>query len=153
MAPSIRYVPPQTDAMASLSTRAARRNPIRLVVEDTIVLLSNLRYLLGIVLPFRAKDSSDEFYLDFSGVRDMVLQLGLFVLEACLIVVALPVVLIMPGAFSIAAWTVCGFIVYLISRPMEGPDVLYSNMTNYTLGQAEQHKDERWLFVNGCIVG
>lgn len=124
-----------------------------LIFQDTIVLLSNLRYLPGIILPFKAKDSSDEFYLDFSGCRDTILQLGLFILESAMILFAVPVILILPGAFSLAAVMACCLVIFLMCYPMEGPDVIYSNMSKYTLGQAEQHKDERWLFVNGCIVG
>lgn len=153
MAQSIRYIPPQMDPMASLSTRSARQNPIFLILQDAFVLITNLRYLPGTFLPFGTKDPSNELYLDPSGVREQVLQGGLFVMEIVILLLAIPTILILPGVLSTAICTVCCLTVYLLCSPIEGPKVIYSNMSEETLGQAEQHKNERWLFINGCMVG
>ena len=153
MTQAIRYIPPQMDPMASLSTLASRQNPIRLILQDTGVLISNLKFLPGIVLPFKANNPSDEFYLNLMGLRDTLLQGGLFLLETILLLLAAPVILILPGALWMIVWAACSLAIYLLCKPMEGPTVVYSNMSDETLALAEQHKDERWLFVNGCIVG
>lgn len=153
MAQSIKYIPPQTDPMASLSTRADRENPIRLFVEDLSVLFVNLRYLPNVLLPFKAKSSTDELYFDLSGIKDGVLQGGLFVLESHLFLLAIPAILVLPGALWIGLLAMGCLLVYLLCKPIDGPAVLYSTMSEETLTLAEQHKDERWLFVNGIIVG
>ena len=153
MAQSVRYVPAQEDPMASLSTRAARQSPIRLMLLDTWVLLTNIRYLPNIILPFKTTKSSDELYLDFPGIRESIIQCVLFVLEAVLLLVAIPLYVILPGALWILVVAVCCLTVYGLCKPIEGPTVLHSNMNGATLALADQHRDERWLFVNGCIVG
>ena len=149
----IQYVPSQIDPMASLSTRADRENPLRLLLQDTAVLLANLRYLPNVFLPFKAQDSSDELYLDLRGIRDDVLQAFVFMLESALLFLAAPAILILPGGLWMAALTIGCLAVYLLCKPMEGPTVLYSNMTEETLALAEQHRNERWLFINGVLVG
>ena len=149
----IQYVPSQVDPMAGLSTRAERENPIRLLLQDTAVLLANLRYLSNVFLPFKAQDSSDELYLDLKGIRDDVLQAFIFLLELALLLLAVPAILILPGALWMSALAIGCLVVYLLCKPMEGPTVLYSNMSEETLALAEQHRGERWLFINGVMVG
>ena len=153
MTHNVRYTPTQMDSMASLSTKSTRQSPIRLMLQDTGVLLANLRYLPGIVLPFKTSQSSDEFYLDFSGIRDAFVQGVLFMLETIFLVLAIPAFLILPGSLWIVVCAVGGLIVYGLCKPIEGPTVVYSNISEETLATANQHRDERWLFINGCMVG
>lgn len=123
------------------------------MLQDAYVLITNLRYLPGIFLPFRTQNSSSEFYPDVSGVRDAILQGVLFAVETLLLLSAIPVILVAPGAVSLTISTACFLLIYLLCKPFQGPKVRYSNMSKETHYQAEQHKDERWLFVNGCMVG
>jgi len=153
MAQSIRYIPPQMDSAAGLSTSAARPSPIRLMLQDAGVLINNLRYLPGIVLPFKTKKKSDELYLNISGTAGIILQGSLFVIETVLLLLTFPFFLILPGGVWAAGLGVCYLAIYFLCMPIEGPAVLYSNMSKTTQALAESHKDERWLFVNGCMVG
>ena len=153
MAHSVRYIPTQMDTMASLSTQATRQSPIRLMLQDTGVLIANLRYLPDIVLPFKGKNSSDEFYLDCSGYKDIIVQSLLLIIEALSLIVAIPAFLILPGLAWMTVCAACSVLVYGLSKLIEGPTVVYSNMSKETVVMANQHRSERWLFINGCIVG
>lgn len=153
MADGVKYIPPQMDPLAGTSTRAARQSPIRLAIQDAGVLFTMLPYLPNVFLPFKATDPSNELYLDLSGTRDMILQSWLLIMETVLLILGVPALLILPGIVSITAIALSSLVIYLISKPMEGPRVAYSNMNDATLAIAEQHKDERWLFVNGCATG
>ena len=153
MAGNIKYIPGQQDPMAGISTMAARTSPLRLMLMDAGVLITMLRYLPNIFLPFKASHADDELSLSFMNVQNLALQGVLFVFETIILLLALPAILVLPGALWIAAWAACCTIVYLAVKPIEGPTVVYSNMSEETLRMAKQHKNERWLFVNGCAVG
>ncbi|KAK4694602.1 hypothetical protein P7C71_g3005, partial [Lecanoromycetidae sp. Uapishka_2] len=153
MAGNIKYIPSQMDPLAGASTSAARQNPLRLMMQDAGVLITMLPYLPYIFLPLRANDESSELYLNLQGARDMLLQSWLFIMETNLLLMAVPAFLALPGAFSITAIVLCSVTVYLVAYPMEGPRLAESNMDSLTETMAGQHKDERWLFVNGCATG
>lgn len=153
MASNIKYIPSQMDPLAGASTSAARQNPLRLMIQDAGVLITMLPYLPNIFLPLRANDESSELYLNFQGARDMLLQCWLFIMEMNLLLMAAPALLMLPGAVSITAIALCCLTVYLVAYPMEGPRITESKMDSLTEAMAGQHKDERWLFINGCATG
>lgn len=153
MAGTIRYIPPQMDPLAGTSTRAARRSPLRLIAQDAGVLVTMLPYLPNIFLPFTAKSQSCELYLDLAGLRDLALQIWLFIMETALLILIIPAVVILPGVITITAIALCCMTIRLITKPMEGSRITYASLEDDTLMMAEEHKDERWLFVNGTATG
>ena len=153
MADTIKYLPPQMDPLAGSSTRAARQSPLRLLLQDTGVLITMLPYLPNIFLPFRTNDPSSECYLSLAGAGNILLQGWLFIMEASLLLISPIVLLILPGTLSVLALATCYLTVYLVTWPLEGPDITYSNMDETTEARAEQHRDERWIFINGTATG
>lgn len=153
MANTIRYIPPQMDPLAGLSTMATRQSPLRLLIEDVSVLITMRPYLPYIFLPFKTNDPNSECYLSLAGARDLLLQGWLFIMEASLLLLSPFVLLLLPGILSVLAIAMCYLTVYLVTWPLEGPDVTYSNMDETTEALAEQHRDERWLFINGIATG
>ena len=153
MANTIRYIPPQKDPLAGLSAMAFRQSPLRLLIEDAGVLITMLPYLPYIFLPFKTNDPSSECYLSLVGARDFLLQGLLFIMEASLLLLSPFVLLLLPGILSVLAIAMCYLTVYLVTWPLEGPDITYSNMDETTEALAEQHRDERWLFINGTATG
>ncbi len=151
-ADGIKYIPAQQDPMAASTTSAARQSPIRLFFEDAGVLLRLLPYLPNIFLPLKTNNSTNELYLHLAGTRNMILQTWLFVMETVLLLLAVPVFLVLPGLISLAGLALSWWTIWLTAKPMEGPRIAYSKMNDDTLAIAEQRKDERWLFVNGCAV-
>ena len=136
-----------------LPTKAARQSPMRLMIQDAGVLLTMLPYLPNIFLPLKAKDSSDELYMNMQGARDTTLQGWLMIMETSVLLMAPLALLILPGLVSMTVIALYSLTVYLVSWPMEGPDVTYSKMDDTTRALAENHRDERWLFVNGTATG
>ena len=153
MANTIRYIPPQMDLLAGSSARAARQSPVRLLIQDVGVLITMLPYLPYIFLPFKTDDPSAECYLSLEGARDILLQGWLLIMEASLLLISPFVLLALPGTLSVLAIAMCYLTVYLVTWPLEGPDITYSNMDEDTEALAEQHGDERWLFINGTATG
>ena len=141
------------DPLAGSSTRAARQSPLRLLIQDAGVLITMLPYLPYIFLPINTNDPSSESYPSLEGVRDVLLQGWLFIMEASLLLISPFVLLVLPGTLSVFAIAICYLTVYLVTWPLEGPDVTYSDMDKKTEALAEQHRDERWLFINGTATG
>ena len=153
MATNIKFIPPQMDTLAGTTTEAARKSPLRLLMQDARVLSSMLRYLPWIFVPFRTSDKDGELYMSVKGTRDMILQSCLFIIEAVLLFLAPIAIFALPGSLLMLSGLLCSVLVYVISMPMQGPRIVYSSMDQVTTESAKDHEDERWLFINGCITG
>ena len=152
MAANIQYFPPQMDPLAGTSTRALRENPVWLMVQDAGVLFKMLRYLPNIISPVKSASSTDELYLNFWGVWEMLIQ-GLLLFVELILLVGSPIaVIFLPGIVYIPVLSLVCLVIHLITWPLQGPDVCYSTMNANTSALAESHKDEKWLFVNGCAT-
>lgn len=91
--------------------------------------------------------------MSVANVRDMALQAVLFAVEVAVLVLVVPAFLMLPGAVYGVLAVVVGGLVWGLTRPMEGPTVVYSRMDERTVEMARRCEDERWVFVNGCTVG
>ena len=150
---NVSFIPAQMDGLASASTEAARESPLRLLFRDAGVLILNLRYLPWIILPFKTSDSSAELYMSVSRTRDNLVQCWLFFVEAILLLLAVPAILVLPGWISILAACLWCFVIRTICLPLQGPRVVHSKIDLEAVTGARQHEDERWIFINGCMTG
>ena len=151
---SIKYIPSQMDPLASTSMRsAARRDPLRLIIEDAGVLFKLFLYVPKILSPFSTRDKDSEFYPSLSNIKVGFLQAVLALIQVLFLVVVIPAFVWLPGGVFLAATALCWFACCLITFPMQGPPINFSNMDDVTKTLAEQHKNERWVFVNGICTG
>ena len=153
MTKSIKFIPPQIDALAGTTTEASRKNPLRLLTEDLGVLMRMLRYLPWIIIPFRTADKTAELYIAPTNLRDIILNGWLILFESILLLVALPAFFILPGGIWLLVAIVCVIVILLSAQPMQGPRIAYSRMDEKTTAKAKKHDSERWLFINGCMTG
>lgn len=152
-ADGVTYIPTQMDPLAGASVRAARQDPIRLMIEDAAVLLRLLLYVPNIFAPFPTRDKDAELYPSLANAKVGFLQTLLALLQVLFLVTAIPAFVSLPGGIFLAVTALGCLACYLISWPMQGPPITFSNMDDSTKAQAEQHRDERWVFVNGICTG
>ena len=153
MSDSIKYIPSQMDPLAGASTQAARQDPIRLMIEDAGVLLRMFLYVPNIISPFYTRQIDSEFYPSLANAKVGFLQTMLALIQVLFLVMVIPAFVWLPGGVFLAATALCCLACYLITLPMQGPPINRSNMDDVTKTLAEQHKDERWVFVNGICTG
>ncbi|KAF6231101.1 hypothetical protein HO173_010801 [Letharia columbiana] len=153
MSDSIKYIPSQMDPLACASTRAARQDPIRLMIDDAGVLLRLLPYVPDLISPFLTRDKDAELYPSLANAKVGFLQTLLALIQVLFLVMALPAFVLLPGGIFLAATVLCCLACYLITLPMQGPPRILPNMDDGTKSLAEQHKNERWVFVNGICTG
>jgi uncharacterized membrane protein len=153
MASGIRYIPCQTDVLAGASVQTVRENLFHLTLRDLGVMVTKLPYLPLLVLPFRTKDKHAELYLNFGGIRDMMLQITLGAI-GIFVVLCFPIVyFILPGGIMLITALVVVLVIYLIAWPMQGPRIVLSAMDETTSASAREHTSERWVFINGINTG
>ncbi|MCJ1467638.1 hypothetical protein MMC07_006263, partial [Pseudocyphellaria aurata] len=152
MANTIEFIPSQMDALSSTTTEAARESPIRLLTQDIAVLVTKLQFLPWVLRPFWTSDPDAELYLSLRGMRDIVLQSWLFVLEMTALIFAIPAFLVLPGTMFLGMAAVFFTLICAVAWPMHGSKLVYSKMDEGTVTKAQQHEDERWIFVNGCMT-
>lgn len=154
MSDSIKYIPSQMDPLAGASTQAARhQDPIRLMVEDAGVLLRQFRLIPNIISPFFTREKDSEFYLSLENVKVGFLQTVLALIQVLFLLLVIPAFVWLPGGVFLAATALCCLACYLITLPMQGPAINQSNMDDVTTTLAKQHKNERWVFLNGICTG
>lgn len=152
MANTIEFIPSQMDALSSTTTEAARKSPFRLLTQDIAVLVTKLQYLPWILRPFWTSDPNAELYLSLRGMRNMVLQSWLFILEMTILFCGVPAFLILPGTMFLGMAAVFFTLICVVAWPMHGSKLVYSEMDEGTVAKAQEHEDERWIFVNGCTT-
>lgn len=153
MSNSIKYIPSQMDPLAVASTRAARQDPIRLMIEDAGILLRLSLYVPKLISPFSTRDKDAELYPSLANIKVGFLQTLLALIQVLFLVVVIPTFVWLPGGVSLAATVSCCLVCYLITLPMQGPPINRSNMDDTTKTLARQHENERWVFVNGICTG
>ena len=153
MAFTTTLIPAQMDAYAGTSLRAARESPFLLILQDTITLIKMSGYLPWLFLPIQAKDPTDEFYANLNNFRDWILQGILFIIEAAVVLLGPVAYFLLPGGASILLTAIVYGGIWVITIPWQGSRVAISQMDDETALMAKEHEHERWLFINGCIVG
>ena len=153
MVDNVKYIPSQMDPYAGASTRAAHQDPIRLIIKDASVLFRMLSYVPNIISPLLTTNKDAELYPCFANLKVGFLQTVLALIQVLSLVIVIPAFVWLPGGVFLAvAASVC-FACYLVTLPMQGPPINFSNMDDSTKALAEQHKNERWVFVNGICTG
>ena len=153
MADGVKYIPSQMDPLAGATAKAARQGPIRLMIKDAGVLLRLWRLVPNIISPFFTSDKDAEFYMCLANVKVGFLQALLTSIQLLFIVLAVPAFVSLPGGVFLAATTLCCLVCYLATLPMQGKTINYPKVDDSTKALVEQHKNERWVFVNGICTG
>ena len=153
MVDGVKYIPSQMDPLASATAKAARQDPIRSMIQDTVVLLRLLRYIPKTLAPFFTKNKDAELYMSLANAKVGFLQTLLALVQILFLVLVIPAVVSLPGGIFSAATALFCVACYLITLPMQGPAINHSNMDSCTKALAEQHLNERWVFVNGICTG
>ena len=153
MSNCVKYIPSQMDPLAGASTSAARQDPIRLMIDDAGVLLRLLPYVPKVISPFFTRDKDSELYLSLANLKVGILQAALALVQVLFLIFVIPAFVWLPGGVFLVATTCFCLACYLMTLPMQGPPINFSNMDDTTKILAEQHKDERWVFVNGVCTG
>ena len=153
MVDGVKYIPSQMDPLASATVKAARQDPIRLMIEDTVVLLRLLRFVPTTLAPFFTKNKDAELFMSLANAKVGFLQTFLILIQILFLVMVIPAFMSLPGVIFSAATALFCLACYLITLPMQGPAINFSNMDSYTKVLAEQHRNERWVFVNGICTG
>ena len=141
------------DRLAGTFAIASRQSPLRLLMRDACVLVKMLPYSPLLVIPFRTSDKHAELYLNLGGLCDMVLQSWLFLDEIVLLFLVPVVMFLLPGSLFLLVSSLACVLIYVLSWPMQGSRIVYSKMDNATIASAVDYKHERWLFINGCLIG
>ena len=153
MVDGVKYIPSQMDPLASATVNAARQDPIRLMIEDTFVLLRLLRFVPKTLAPFLTENKDAELYISLANALVGFLQILLALIQILFLVMVIPAFMSLPGVIFSAATALFCLACYLITLPMQGPAINFSNMDSRTKVLAEQHRNERWVFVNGICTG
>ncbi|KAL8715185.1 MAG: hypothetical protein Q9220_001143 [cf. Caloplaca sp. 1 TL-2023] len=150
---NIKFIPPQMGSVTNYTTRALHQGPLWLLIKDTGVLISVVRYLPLVLFPFSTKSDPRAKYLHWKSLRDNIIQALLFLLETALLILFLPALIALPGLLFILLAILCVSILRLIAWPSQGPRIAHSTMDAETYVLSQQHPHEQWIFVNGICTG
>ncbi|KAL8700840.1 MAG: hypothetical protein Q9201_005233 [Fulgogasparrea decipioides] len=150
---NIKVIPPQMGNVSKYTTRALRQGPLWLLFKDTIILITVLPYLPLLFFPLKSKNGSDQSQWSFASILGNIVQALLCLVETVLLVAVFPALISIPAILFVAAAIASVLLIKLIAWPTQGPRVIKSKMDADTLKLAMEHKDERWIFINGICTG
>ena len=153
MADGVKYIPSQMDPLVGATAKATRQDPISLMIQDASVLLRLWRLVPNIILPFFTSDTHAEFHLCPANVMVGCLQILLTIIQLLYLVLVVPAFVSLPGGVFLAATALCCLVCYFATLPMQGRTMNYSKVDDSIKALVEQHKNERWVFVNGICTG
>ena len=130
--------------------RAARaRSPIRLFFEDIVLLIWNLPLFRNLARPFRAPKSLPGVESHpWRVARGWIALILLSVLEAPLLVLALPAFILLPGWLFTAGSAGCLLVIVLIASTTWGSLVVKSKVDV----DKAKFRGEKWFFINGITT-
>ncbi|PGG96703.1 hypothetical protein GX51_07702 [Blastomyces parvus] len=153
------YVPPQPDDQVYTSPPRARQNPLALAWRDIRTLFSVLYLLPKLLSPFATSNPTNELSLSPQNFGYLATLVFVSILGTLLCGLVLVVVTLLPGWVSTAVfWGAVG-LVWAICAPIQGPMMVESRAgveeggEDGIEGSVNDKKGERWIFVNGVMVG
>ncbi|KKZ65133.1 hypothetical protein EMCG_09022 [[Emmonsia] crescens] len=157
------YIPPQADIQGSTATPRARESPLVLAWRDLRTLFAVLYLLPKLCYPFLTKNPTDELSLSYQNIWYLGTLVSVTGLETFLCVFVLAAVTLLPGWLSTGVfWGTVG-LVWALCAPIQGPMMVESRMgveerveerdEEGDGDSLDSHKGERWVFVNGMLVG
>ncbi|KAL8717924.1 MAG: hypothetical protein Q9225_004888 [Loekoesia sp. 1 TL-2023] len=151
---NIKFIPSQMGPVTQYSVRALSTGPLWLLIKDAAVLITALPYLPLVFYPFKTKsDKEENYHLRFAVFREYAIQALLLLVETVLLVLFFPALISLPGILFIAAYLASILIINLIAWPTLGPRIVESAIDDDTLCVSQQHRGERWIFINGICTG
>ncbi|KAK2779439.1 hypothetical protein FQN52_002453 [Onygenales sp. PD_12] len=150
--PSVTYIPPQPTPLTSLtSTPRARDSPLALAWRDIRTLFSVLYLLPKLCQPSASSNPSDELSPTGPNACHLALLVCVTALQSVLFPAAVVVGVVVPGFVSGLVWAGLLGVVWVLCWPVQGGMVVESRVG--VAVDAHRHKGERWVFVNGMMVG
>ncbi len=154
-AEAVLYIPLVDSSFMNGFSTSSRETFLTSFTQEILSLVKQLPYLPLMYLPIATswkKLSISVKAVDARSARDLTIQGLLFILEIDLLFWALPTAMVLPGAVSMAFWMMWCVIVLALSNPLHCSGIMQSRMDESTEAMANQHRDERWLFVNSCAT-
>lgn len=164
----VKYLPPQLDPVNRTTIPRARTNPLKLLVYDLLLILSNLLYIPQTLFARPTTTTTTEIFMGwrerprFASISDLfkhrLIQTYLFILETLFFIAVIPVFLFSPGALFLVFLLAAVFAIDYVARMMHGVAadktcLVAPNMDLKTTKSAQRFKEERWLFCGGAGVG
>ncbi|KDN67951.1 hypothetical protein CSUB01_05822 [Colletotrichum sublineola] len=141
--PSVTYIPPLIDGACG-TIPLAQKPSLPMLHED----LREIWLMMpGLMASLRTHIANHRQHLSKSHLKDMVIQLGLAIVEVGMITLAIPLFVVLPGIFF-AAWLGISMSMVLgLSWLMNGNDIMVScdEFGNSTTDIDDDN--ERWIFI------
>lgn len=164
----VKYLPPQLDPVNITTTPRSRTNPLKLLVNDFLLILSNLLYIPQTIFARpTTTTTTTEIFMGwrerprFASISDLfrhrLIQTYLFILETLYSIAVVPVFLFSPGVLFLILLLAVVLTIGYVARMMHGVAdetcLVAANMDLETTKSAQRFNEERWLFCGGVGVG
>lgn len=164
----VKYFPTQLDPVSRTTIPRAHTDPLKLLVYDLQLIVSNLAYIPQTIFarPTTTMTTTEIFIgwgdrSRFASISDLfrhrLIQIYLFIIETFFSLLIVPVFLFSPGAIFLVLLLVAVLTTRYVARLMHGVAdeacLVASNMDEQTTKSAQRFDEERWVFCGGVGVG
>ena len=136
---------------AEAVTLGFRESPLKLLLADTKLFFTILRWLPKFFAPIRTQNPYSELYWSTRNIQEIVLHIILGILGTILALLSLPLLVLAPLSVFLLYLILLNGLLFLLCLPLnKGPRALMSKVDLEGIGV---RPDEKWVFVNGVCAG
>lgn len=144
---NVAFIPAQIDGLCGTSPSHNSQTPMQLLMADLRILMQNIRCIPSMTRTMCSPKVLQNSLGATAGVRDVIIHCSLAIMQVCMVFLALPMFVLLPGFIYTACMTMCWAIMALMLQPLKGSRIVTSSR-DCLPAMREDFSDERWIFVN-----
>ena len=145
----VNFIPAQIDGLCATIPTHHKVAALWLVMDNLRVLIHNISCLSAMAKTTCSMNVLRSLFKNPADMRDTIFQLCLASIQVCVLVIALPAFLFLPGLLFIGLVNGFWALTLAITWPLSGPRVLISEREKVPM--TDEFSDERWIYVNGMM--
>jgi hypothetical protein len=145
----VNFIPAQIDGLCGTIPAHHKVATLGLVMDDLRVLIQNISCLSAMAKAACSANVLRSLFKNPADARDTILQLCLASIQVCVLAIALPAFLSLPGFLFIGLVNGLWALTLAMTWPLSGPRVLISEREKAPM--IGEFSDERWIYVNGMM--
>jgi hypothetical protein len=152
---SVTFIPAMMDGACGTSPTIQRMSSMQIMMMDMKVMAQNMKCIPEMIGSMMNREMMTGMLSSWMNMRDMCLQMMLWVIEMCMMVMVIPCFLAMPGVAFMCMCCMCACAIMMLCWPMNGERVMRCEARGSKERperQREECADERWVYINGAMT-
>ena len=149
---SVMFIPSMMDGSCGTSPTMQKMSSMQMIMMDMKVMAQNMICIPEMIRSLMNTDTMQKMCSSWMNIRDMGLQIMLYIIEMCMMVMIIPCFLAMPGMAFLCICCVCVCTIMILCWPMNGDQVVRCMADGMPSENQDKFTDERWVYINSAMT-